>query len=383
MARREYQKPNVLKQDGPCPYWYIRYRVRAFDAEKGRFERKEKWHRLGDCDAMTKRQAERERDRVLGEVNHQVLTLREHMHFKDFVAIYQRDYMPNVGKAAQAKYDSQLRNHLLPAFGHLPLVSVDTGMIQAFLTEKRDLSWWTRCDLRNLLSGLFTVAIKWGYWTRPNPVIGVEIGRMEWKRDNRALSDDEVRRVIEALSDPLRLIVETLALTGMRISEVVGLKWQYVDLDRGVIMIRERNYRGEQGQPKSTRSKRDLPLGFLTERYRAIKGEGFVFHQNGEPLDEGSVLKYQLRPVLKRLGLYFEGFGWHTFRRTHLTVLSEEGASAFETREQAGHSNIITTMNYVKPSVERRRAAVQKVQDRLIPAPFAGEKREGKTDEAA
>lgn len=71
----------------------------------------------------------------------------------------------------------------------------------------------------------------------------------------------------------------------------------------------------------------------------------------GQPLDERSVLRYELRPVVKRLGLYFEGFGWHTFRRTHLTVLSEGGATAFETRDQL----------YVKPSLVRRGAAVERV----------------------
>jgi hypothetical protein len=65
----------------------------------------------------------------------------------------------------------------------------------------------------------------------------------------------------------------------------------------------------------------------------------------------GSVLRYQLRPVLKRFDLYFERFGRHTFRRTHLTVMSEEGATAFETRDQAGPATVETTMAYVKRSL--------------------------------
>lgn len=378
MARREYQKPNVLRQDGPQPYWYIRYKVRVF--HEGRFERKEKWHRLGDCDKMTKREAERARDTLLATVNNQVLTLREHIPFKDFVEIYRNDFMPTLGPAAQAKYNSHINNHLLPAFGPLSLSAIDTQRIQSLLTSKHHLSWWARSDMRNILSGIFTRAIKWGYWTRPNPAMDVELGQMEPKRDNRALSDQEVNRIIAAIDDPqLRLIVETLVLTGMRTSELFGLKWQYVDLHRGVIMVRERNYRGHQGQPKSRRSKRDLPITSLVERYRAIQGQGFVFQQDGEPLDERSVLKYRLRPIVKRLGFYFEGFGWHTFRRTHLTVLSEEGATAFETRDQAGHSKIETTMGYVKPSMERRTSAVKRLEDRL----FSGIVRGRNDDEAA
>jgi integrase len=181
------------------------------------------------------------------------------------------------------------------------------------------------------------------------------------------------------------LIVETLIVTGMRTSEIFGLKWKYVDLDRGVIEVRERNYRGEQGSPKTRSSRRDLPLGVLIEQYRALKPvetlpDAFVFHEEGQPLDERSVLRYQLRPVAKALQLYSEGFGWHTFRRTHLTVLSEEGATAFETRDQAGHAKVETTMLYVKPSLVRRGAAVERVATRLLPADCAGIVREKRTN---
>ena len=58
MARREFQKPSVLRQEGPRPYWYIRYRRKVL-VSKNRIKREEKWHRLGYCDDITKRQAER------------------------------------------------------------------------------------------------------------------------------------------------------------------------------------------------------------------------------------------------------------------------------------------------------------------------------------
>ena len=126
-------------------------------------------------------------------------------------------------------------------------------------------------------------------------------------------------------------------------------------------------------------------MGVLIEQYKALKPveappDAFVFHEEGQPLDERSVLRYQLRPVVKALGLYFEGFGWHTFRRTHLTVLSEEGATAFETRDQAGHGEAETTMLYVKPSLVRRGAAAERVAGRLLPADCAGIVREKQTD---
>ena len=105
MARREYQKPNVLRQGG-APYWYVRFRVRIYNERKKRFERSEKWQRLGYCDEMTKREAERARDKLVVEVNNQVFTLRDQVPFRDFVSLYQRDFMPNLGLGTQRKYTS-------------------------------------------------------------------------------------------------------------------------------------------------------------------------------------------------------------------------------------------------------------------------------------
>ncbi len=141
--------------------------------------------------------------------------------------------------------------------------------------------------------------------------------------------------------------------------------------------------RGERPRvpPKSKRSRRDLPIPGVAERYRFLKPadvqpDDFVFQKHGEPLDERALLRQELKPVLRRLKLDFPGFGWHTFRRTHLTVFSEEGGTAFETRDQAGHAKVETTMGYIRTSLDRRTKAVSKVTERLLPPSNAGIMRE-------
>jgi hypothetical protein len=115
MARREHQMPNVLRQEGPRPYWYIRIRVRILNQETGEFERREKWQNLGYCDEITRRQAERLRDEVVGRTNNQVYTLKEQLLFSDFVEIYEAKHMPTLADRGE-KYGSLLKNHILPAF---------------------------------------------------------------------------------------------------------------------------------------------------------------------------------------------------------------------------------------------------------------------------
>src|SRR5712691_8575310 len=67
MARREHQMPSVLRQKGPQPYWYIRYRERVYNQETKRFYKEERWYRIGYCNEMTKREAERVRDQVMAK----------------------------------------------------------------------------------------------------------------------------------------------------------------------------------------------------------------------------------------------------------------------------------------------------------------------------
>src|SRR5579875_2597879 len=83
MARREFQMPSVLRHEGPQPYWYIRYRRKVL-VGKDQIERKEVWQKLGDCDTITKRQAQRLRDEVLRDVNHEVYTLPSQTLFSEF-----------------------------------------------------------------------------------------------------------------------------------------------------------------------------------------------------------------------------------------------------------------------------------------------------------
>ncbi len=72
-----------------------------------------------------------------------------------------------------------------------------------------------------------------------------------------------------------------------------------------------------------------------------------------------------LRPAAKQLGIYFPGLGWHSLRRQNLTLIQEEGATAFEAMAQAGHSRPSMTSEYTIVGVERRERAVRRVQERL------------------
>src|SRR5436309_247744 len=98
-----------------------------------------------------------------------------------------------------------------------------------------------------------TKAEEWGYWPegRRNPISRVKIGEKWTVRPERILTEEQTVKVLARLSDPNLLIVETALATGARISEILGLTWQHVDLKDGILQIVQRNWRGDIDDPKS------------------------------------------------------------------------------------------------------------------------------------
>lgn len=223
-------------------------------------------------------------------------------------------------------------------------------MIEACIAgKKRDgLSWWTREGLKGVLASIFAAAIEWKLWTGENPTVGVRIGRKEEKRQLREkapLTSIQLQAILAAVSERTRFMILIAVLIGLSVSEMLGLRWGDIDVKAGTLRVQKRWYRGDLDEPKNEYRKRTRELGPLAEEFQSRypgphKQDVFVFlgDDGVNPLDERDVLRYELRPALKRLGLYFTGFGWHQFRPAehHLaadsrTRNSDGGAAASRT----------------------------------------------------
>src|SRR4029077_8540433 len=103
---------------------------------------------------------------------------------------------------------------------------------------------------------------------------------------------------------------------------------------------------------------RSLPMGDLLRGLRehvAFKAPADpVFTHAGNPVSGSRLLGDYLTPRMVALGIKFPGFGWHTFRRLHLSMMDQRGLSLFELRRQAGHADVRTTQRYIADDVGRR-----------------------------
>ena len=228
--------------------------------------------------------------------------------------------------------------------------------------------------IRTALSKVLQEAVACGY-IENNPAHGISVGDRQPKRERLYLLPQQVRTLLDGLSEPCRTLVLVAVLTGLRIGELLALRWKRVDFLASVIQVRETVYEGTFGTPKTRSSKRDVPLSqsvrdaLLAHRVRSARTEpdALVFATRKQtPLNPRNLLNRVLRPACKALDL--PAVSWHSFRHTHATLLSESGESLKTAQAILGHSDLETTLNiYTHAIPDSQRRAVEKVAAILFP----------------
>ncbi len=362
MSRREWQDPSILTRTGAQgPEYYIRYRVKVLVG--GIIEKHEKWKTLGLCKEMSLRQAEREKARILRDVNTQVFTAQAQMRFSEVLKYFREQHVPTLADPSQKTYLQHLHAYIEPRFKDSRLCDVGTLQLeQMFSAMQTDgLSRATRNTTKGICKAIFGCARKWQF-TGENPVKLAKIGGGPRRvRECRVPTLEDVGRLLDACEGDVPLLIETLYSTGMRISEAAGLRVGDMNFATGVVSIGRRICRGSVGDTKSEKGKRRVGMGGAAAKLRAhVAGRGaedLVFTWEGKAICDNVLLADYLTPIMEDLGIKFPGFGWHTFRRLHLTEMDKRGMTLPELQRQAGHADVRTTMRYIADDVEHRAAA--------------------------
>jgi integrase len=163
----------------------------------------------------------------------------------------------------------------------------------------------------------------------------------------------------------------------LRISEILGLQEKHLDFAAGQIQVRQRFYRGNLDTPKNQKAQRDVPMGYLADDLKALctgDPERFIFQIKTAPewgkkisvcRDDRDIQQHFLRPAAKALGIYWPGFGFHTFRREAVTAISSALGVA-QAMRMAGHSTMDMSLQYTLADQAAQDGAVRARQEALI-----------------
>jgi integrase len=353
MARCPYQKGCLFVRGKRRKMWVARWREDVILAD-GSASRVMRSVVLGPVSEIAgRREARRLLDAHLSPINQGQYRPEATMLFSKFIVeCFEPGVLPTLKFATREIYSLLLRKHLTPQFGDHRLCDISRVEVQRYLLEKlkQGFAWETTNHLRHLLSKVMGTAVNWDYLPN-NPVRGVKMPERTLKRPHRFLTAEEVRRLVAASKEPTRTIILLATMTGLRIGEILALRWGRIDLLRGTLLVAETCYKGHFGTPKTRASKREVPLApvvvrELKEHYsRSVDHSpiALVFATNqGTPLAAANLRRKSLSTACKRAGL--QRIDWHTLRHTHGTLLHSQGTPLKVAQAQLGHSHMATTL---------------------------------------
>jgi integrase len=339
----------------PGPVWYAKYRL-----PDGRQVQKKigpAWSDRGRPPVgwFTKRTAEAWLRDLLDQARRGTLPgmLRTGATFADAAAEWLRFIEEDRARKPSTlnDYRSALKAHLLPAFGPEPLESITPEQIDAWRRGLTGLSNRSKNKLLIQLHGIFRRAqMVWGL--EANPLVRVEKHPMRASGDIQVFSPEEVRALVRAAaSEQDGAIFLTAAFTGLRMGELLALRWRDVDFAGATIRVRGSYAAGHLTTPKSGKV-RAVPMApdvatdvaQLGRREHWLGDDDLVFAGESGGYLDGSALRRRYKEALSRAGL--RPLRFHDLRHTFGTRMIAK-ADIRRVQEWMGHADIQTTMRYI------------------------------------
>jgi integrase len=388
MARRRFQNPKPFREGN---WWWITPWQDEF--KEGRLERRRK--RMKVCPAETpEREALRIANEMLRPMNQGLQTIGSATRFADYVeGTYKPDILPGMASTTKASYEVTLRKYLVPVFGAVPLRDMTALLLQKYFSgmATSEMGGDTVLKIKEVLSSVLGSAVRYDFLTR-NPVLVVQIPRakvVNKKKRKPHVTPEEFERLVEFIAEPYATMVYTAVFSGLRVSELIGLKWE--DVHDDALTVDERYCRGDWSVTKTRDSAATVgvPLSVIErirklkklevelnwggkrakKRIKLVRSDGpqdLVFQslRSGVPMRDGNILRRHLRPAAIKFGMNPKKATWRSFRTSCATWLIEAGANPKDVQGHMRHSRISTTMDiYAQCVPESQRRAVAKMAE--------------------
>lgn len=316
----------------------------------------------------------------------------EKLSFKEFVEVWLEKFVRKQLEATTIEnYEFHAMKRIIPYFGNKQLDRITSLHVMDYLDKLR------RPDQRmesargsgalspayivynyRVLRSIFKTAIAWKV-LKENPMEGVAKPKERRSEELQVYNEQEVRYIIEQLrehDDPMLRVCVLLAITtGMRRAELLGLEWKHVDLEAGVIDVRQSVPKFENGEPlvkepKTRGSIRKIAIPpFVVEElkeFRAVMNERrlrlsdlweggerrFLFVNHRGHLYTPKVMTDRWRSFVAKHEKKLKYIRWHDLRHTSATLLINQGVHAKNIAARLGHSKIATTMDIYGHAIE-------------------------------
>jgi len=380
MARRRFQDPKPKRRGN---WWTLLYWQDEY--ENGTRRRKRKRIKLAPA-TMLEREVRKIAAERLRPFNQGLISISSATTFEEYIeTVYLPTMLPLMARSTQERSRGVIKNYLKLKFGGMCLRDMTALRLQKYMSglSESSLSYESRDKIRDVLSSILRSAVQFGFLVT-NPVEGLRLPRAKHgKRSKPFIRPDEFEKLLNLIPEPYSSMVYVAVYTGLRVSELVALRWRNVHQDS--ITVDERCCRGDWGAPKSESSNATIPVnlavigrihrlkaltvevqaGSGTRRYRVVKADGpddLVFQSlvKGGPMRDNNILTRHIKPAARKLHLDF--VNWRCLRTSHATWLKLVGADAKDAQAQMRHSRASTTLDIYQQCVpESQRRVVERL----------------------
>jgi len=369
MSRRRYQSGCLYREKrkaGP-DVWAFRHR----DGESNRKEI------IGTVEQLPSRKAAMQACELRrANINRNIATPRT---MADLVEHYRQKEMSEDSSksfSTRTAYDVYLRNWIVPAWGEHSLSNVRTVAVEDWL-RTLPLANGSRAKIRNLMSTLFNHAMRYE-WAEKNPI---RLVRQSAKRERTpdVLTSEEIRALLGRLEGPYYVMAFLAAVTGLRVSELLALKWEDVDFAAGEMNLTRAIVCQHVGPLKTAASQKPVPMDaglsalLLDWRGRCPynQEQDYVFaslaKDGAQPLWPSSAMSNHIRPAAKLAGI-LKHVRWHVFRHSFATLLKGNGEDVKTVQESLRHADSKVTLDtYTQGLMPVKREAQRKVFEMIVP----------------
>ena len=296
---------------------------------------------------------------------------------------------PALSAKTWSGYQQAWKLRINPAFGTTPVGEIKRDAIAAWVTDLTVGPWAKKSTLR-LLRSILAIAVEDGR-IRANPAASVSAPPIPTREGHRYLTVDEVDALTVACGDQGD-VVQILAYTGLRWSELVALRVMDVDLNRsrinvwraapeveGVIII---------GPTKTKASKRSVPIPTKVAAVLKARIDGRPLDAPAVASPEGAMLRANnwrrhthWKKALEKLGR--APLKIHDLRHTYASLARSGGADLKWVQKTMGHSSITVTANIYADLYDNELDEVANVLDRVIETGHAPDKKNSSGPEAS
>jgi len=278
--------------------------------------------------------------------------------------------------STRAAYECYLNRWILPRWGDLRIDQVKSVAVEEWLDSIKRAKG-TRAKIRNIMSAIFHHAMRYEWFDR-NPI---KLVRQSAKREKvpEVLELFELQLLLSKLFVRERTLALLDAATGLRVSELLALRWSDVDFENLELNVTRSIWHQVVGNCKTEASAKPVPMdSYMAEdllRWRRqsdyASDDDFVFAsetmKGKQPYWPDNLMKRHIRPIARANGIN-KNIGWHTFRHSFGTLLKANGEDVKTVQELLRHANSRITLDvYTQALSTNKRAAQSKVVKMMVP----------------